>query len=128
MREALDAAPCRIHVGSWPDEILGWPEFPYVEAAAKPDLVVASVSALGFGEAGASLKDIYARASRSGLALGPAEIGPALRLGYRDQRWASFFASRLTRLRAMAGSQSISPLVMVVVLDCCSLAAIFVAI
>ena len=94
MREALDAAPCRIHVGSWADEILGWLEFPYVEAAAKLDLVVASVPALGLGEAGASLKDIYARASRSGLAFSPAEIGPALRLGYRDQRWASFFASR----------------------------------
>jgi hypothetical protein len=33
MREALDAAPCRIHVGSWADEILDRPEFPYVEAA-----------------------------------------------------------------------------------------------
>ena len=39
MREALDAAPCRIHVGSWADEILGRPELPYVEAAAKLDLV-----------------------------------------------------------------------------------------
>jgi hypothetical protein len=90
MREALDAAPCRIHVGSWADEILGRPEFPYVEAAAKLDLVVASVSALGFGEAGASLQDIYARASRLGLALGPAEIGPALRLGYLDQPLGEF--------------------------------------
>ena len=47
MRKALDAAPCRIHVGSWADEILGRPAFPYVEAAAKLELVVASVSALG---------------------------------------------------------------------------------
>jgi hypothetical protein len=85
MREALDAAPCRIHVGSWADEIVGRPEFRYIEAAAKLDLVVASVSALGFGEAGASQKDIYARASRLGRALGPAEVGPALRLGYLDQ-------------------------------------------
>jgi hypothetical protein len=90
MREALDAAPCRIHVGSWADEILGRPAFPYVEAAAKLELVVASVSALGFGEAGASLKDIYARASRLGLALGPAEVGPALRLGYLDQPLGEF--------------------------------------
>jgi hypothetical protein len=51
---------------------------------------VASVSALGFGEAGASLKDIYAHASRLGLALGPAEVGPALRLGYLDQPLGEF--------------------------------------
>ena len=86
----LDAAPCRIYVGSWADEILGRPAFPYVEAAAKLELVVASVSALGFGEAGASLKEIYARASRLGLALGPAEVGPALRLGYLDQPLGEF--------------------------------------
>ena len=85
MREALDAARCPIHFGRWADEVLGRPAFPYVEAAAKLDLVVARVSALGFGEAGASLKDIYARASRLGLALGPAEVGPALRLSYLDQ-------------------------------------------
>jgi hypothetical protein len=90
IREALDAAPCRIHVGSWADEVLGRPSFPYVEAAAKLDLVVASVSALGFGEVGASLKDIYERASRLGLALGPAEVGPALRLGYVDQPLGEF--------------------------------------
>ena len=51
---------------------------------------MASVSALGFGEAGASLKEIYARASRLGLALGPAEVGPALRLGYLDQPLGEF--------------------------------------
>jgi hypothetical protein len=48
------------------------------------------VSALGFGEAGASLKNIYARASRLGLALGLAEVGPALRLGYLDQPLGEF--------------------------------------
>jgi hypothetical protein len=90
MRKALDAAPCPIHVGSWADEVLGRPAFPYAEAAAKLELVVAAVSALGFGEAGASLKDIYARASQLGLALGPAEVGPALRLGYLDQPLGEF--------------------------------------
>jgi hypothetical protein len=90
MRQALDAAPCPVHVGDWADEVLGRPAFPYGEAAADLDLVVAPVIALGFGEAGASLKDIYARASRLGLALCPAEVGPALRLGYLAQPLGEF--------------------------------------
>jgi hypothetical protein len=48
------------------------------------------VSALGFRDHGASLKDIYERASRLGLALAPAELGPTLRLDYLDQPLGEF--------------------------------------
>jgi hypothetical protein len=90
VREALNAAPRPIHVGNWANEILGRPAFPYGEAAAELGLVVVSVSALGFGEDGASLKDIYARASQLDLALCPAEAGPILRLAYLDQPLGEF--------------------------------------
>jgi hypothetical protein len=46
------------------------------------DLVVLSVSELGFGRKGASIKAIYARAESLGFALCPPEVGPQLRLQY----------------------------------------------
>jgi hypothetical protein len=49
------------------------------------NLVLTTVSDLGFGENGASLGDVYARASQLGLAPCPAEAGPILRLAYPDQ-------------------------------------------
>jgi hypothetical protein len=90
VRAALAAGPCPIHVGDWAGEILDRLAFPFGQAPATLELVLASVSALGFGEEGASLKDIYTRAPRLGLELGPAEVGPALRLGYLDQPLGEF--------------------------------------
>ena len=90
VREALNAtpSPCPIQVGDWASEALG--RLRYGEAFSKLDLVVVRVSALGFGDGGATLRDIYARASRLGLALAPAEVGPALRLDYLDQPLGEF--------------------------------------
>lgn len=48
------------------------------------DLVNVSVAELGFAD-GAYLKDIYKRALELGLSLCPAEVGPQLRLQYKDQ-------------------------------------------
>ncbi len=56
-------------------------------AAAKEieiDLVVATVAELGF-ENGAKRSEIYTRAKELGLELCPPEVGPQLRLQYRDQ-------------------------------------------
>jgi hypothetical protein len=85
VRSAVDAAPCPIALGDWADEILGRPGFPFSRTRTELDLVVVSVADLGFGEQGAALRNIYARALASGLELCPAEAGPALRLNYLDQ-------------------------------------------
>jgi len=88
VREALHSAPYYFHVDAWADEILSRTEFS--QADTKLNLVVTTASALGFGEEGASLKDIYARASQLGLSLCPAEVGPILRLDYVDQQLGEY--------------------------------------
>ena len=85
VRAAMDVAPCPIFIGDWADEILGRPSFPFSRKPTELDLVVVSVADLGFGDQGAPLRDIYARALASGLELCPAEVGPVLRLNYLDQ-------------------------------------------
>ena len=85
VRAAMDAGPCPIALGDWADEILGRPSFPFSRKPTELDLVVVSVADLGFGDQGAPLRDIYARALASGLELCPAEVGPVLRLNYLDQ-------------------------------------------
>ena len=84
IREALETAPCHMAIGDDADEILGRPAFPFIKTPRELDLVVLSVSELGFDDQ-ASLHDIYARAVALGFELCPAEVGPALRLDYLDQ-------------------------------------------
>lgn len=48
------------------------------------ELVIVAVAELGFKE-GATLRDIYERAASLGLGLCPAEVGPQLRLQYKNQ-------------------------------------------
>jgi hypothetical protein len=83
IRDALDR-PCHTTIADDADEILGRPAFPFIKTPVELDLVVLSVSELGFGDE-ASLHDIYARAFALGFELCPAEVGPALRLNYLDQ-------------------------------------------
>ena len=83
VREALDAA--HVHVGDAANEILGRPGFSFGRRKIELDLVVVSVADLGFGERGASLADVHARAAQLGLELCPAELAPNLRLQYLDQ-------------------------------------------
>ena len=64
--------------------MLGKPAFRVVAKETDVDLIVMSVTDLGFPE-GASLKDIYAKARALGLYLCPVEVGPQLRLQYHDQ-------------------------------------------
>ena len=89
IRDAMEAAPCRILVGDDADEILGRPVFPFIKIPVELDLVVLSVFELGFSDR-ASLRDIYARAVAQGFELCPAEVGPALRLNYLDQPLGEF--------------------------------------
>jgi hypothetical protein len=83
VRDAFRTTPDLIHIDNWADQSLNRITFPQTDTPL--NLVLTTVSGLGFGENGASLKDIYERASRLGLALCPAELGPALRLAYLDQ-------------------------------------------
>jgi hypothetical protein len=75
----------RLNIGSRADDILDNPAFTASETKTKVDLVVASVAELGFKE-DAMYSEICARAKELGLDLCPAEVGPALRLAYKDQQ------------------------------------------
>jgi len=103
IRAAIDAAPCPIAIGDQADEIIGRPAFPFSRTKVDIDLVVVSVAELGFGLDGASLRDIYARAGRSGLDLCPAEVGPILRLSYLDQPLGEFLHIAMRPVATYAG-------------------------
>jgi hypothetical protein len=82
-RDALDAA--RIKIGDSADEILGRPAFPYVRVKTEVPLALFSVGELGLEADYTTLSGVYRRARQIGLELCPAEVGPRLRLDYRDQ-------------------------------------------
>jgi hypothetical protein len=79
-RKALKQA--RISIGDWGNDILDRTACSQEEIEV--DLVVLSVSELGFYRS-AKYKDLCAKALELGLQLCPAEVGPALRLSYKDQ-------------------------------------------
>jgi hypothetical protein len=79
-RKALKQA--RISIGDWGNDILD--RIAYSQEEIEVDLVVLSVSELGFYRS-AKYKDLCAKALELGLQLCPAEVGPALRLSYKDQ-------------------------------------------
>lgn len=79
--KALEAAG--MEVGTWAVQIL-----PKTECAKKEtgvELVSASVKNLGF-KAPATFAEIVGRAAELGLGLCPAEVGPALRLQFTEQK------------------------------------------
>jgi hypothetical protein len=82
-RDAMDSA--RIKIGVSADEILGRPAFPYAKMKTDVELVVLSAAELGVESDESSLLEVYERARRAGLELCPAEVGPQLRLAYRNQ-------------------------------------------
>jgi hypothetical protein len=82
-RDALDSA--RIKIGDSADEILGRPAFPYARTKTGVELAVLSAADLGVESDQPSLAEVYQRARQAGLELCPAEVGPQLRLDYRNQ-------------------------------------------
>lgn len=80
LRDAIESAGMKI--GNWGGQILRRTATATEETDV--DLVVASVAELGFKK-GAKYSEICARALELGLELCPAEVGPALRLAYKDQ-------------------------------------------
>jgi hypothetical protein len=79
-RCVLGEAVCRI--SGWANSMLDRCLFASKETDL--DLVVVSVAELGFDK-GATRVDIYTRAQELGLDICPADVGPALRLAYKDQ-------------------------------------------
>ena len=79
-RTALKKA--RYRIGDWGNDILGKTSCSQDET--KVDLVVLSIKELGFNK-GAYYESICAKTLQLGLELCPAEVGPALRLSYKEQ-------------------------------------------
>ena len=71
-------------VSSEANGILGNSAFTVAVKKIKIDLAIKSVDELGF-KGGAIRQQIYGRANELGLDLCPAEVGPQLRLQYKDQ-------------------------------------------
>ena len=71
-------------VSSEANGILGNSAFTVAVKKIKIDLAIKSVDELGFKD-GATRQRIYGRANELGLDLCPAEVGPQLRLQYKDQ-------------------------------------------
>lgn len=72
------------HISDWANNILGKPAFIVAKKKTEVELIRVTVADLGF-ESGATRQDIYERAMKLGFALCPAEVGPQLRLQYKDQ-------------------------------------------
>lgn len=66
------------------NDLLGKPTFTVSGKPVEVDLVSVTLTELGFKD-GATLRDIYKRAQELGLSLCPPEVGPQLRLQYKDQ-------------------------------------------
>jgi hypothetical protein len=81
-RNALDAAG--IKIGDSADEILGRPAFRYAGMKTEVELTLISAATLGV-HSQTALAEVYRRARQAGLELCPPEVGPQLRLVYRDQ-------------------------------------------
>jgi len=82
LRKALKKADFKI--GNWGNDILGKPAFTVAIAEEEIQLVNLSVAELGFKD-GATYGNICAKAKELGLELCPNEVGPQLRLQYKDQ-------------------------------------------
>ncbi len=74
----------KFQTSNWAKNILGKLEFTVVAQETEIDLVVVTVAELGFPKS-ATRQDIYQRAQKLGLDLCPAEVGPQLRIQYKDQ-------------------------------------------
>jgi len=79
---AKELKQARITIGDWGNDILD--RISCAQQEIKVNLVVLSVLELGFYRS-AKYKDLCAKALELGLQLCPAEVGPALRLSYKDQ-------------------------------------------
>jgi hypothetical protein len=99
--EALGRKRCRI--GPNVAEILDHPNFNISKSRARVQLAALSVTQLGFQGKTASLAEIYARATKLGYELCPAEIGAQLRLQYMNQPLGEFLHIAMQPLQTQRG-------------------------
>jgi hypothetical protein len=107
-RRELDSAG--IKVGDAADEILGRPAFSYGAMKTDVELVLVSAADLGV-ETESSLAGVYKRARQVGLELCPAEVGPQLRLDYRNQPLGEALEIAMEPVATYSGDPTILTLV-----------------
>jgi len=108
-REALAAE--RVRIGDSADEILGRPAFFYARTPKQVELVVLSSAELGLEADAVSHAEVYRRAKQVGLELCPAEVGPQLRLAYRNQPLGEALDIAMEPVSTYAGEPTILALV-----------------
>jgi hypothetical protein len=100
IRQALKADGNNI--GDWANDILGKPAFTVSVDEQDVELVNVSVEELGFKQ-GACYADICKRAFELGLDLCPAEVGPQLRLQYKDQPKGTYVVVAMNAITGSGG-------------------------
>jgi len=101
LRTALSDAGVSISAGGWADDILGKTKLSSSKKTL--ELVVMSVKELGFPD-GARYEQICAVAETFGLELCPAEVGPYLRLQYKDQPEGEWLVIAMEAIKDSGGS------------------------
>ena len=107
-RDVMDSAGIKIRDSA--NEILARPAFPYARVKTEVELALLSASELGV-ETESSLSDVYKRAKQVGLELCPAEVGPQLRLHYRNQPLGEALYIAMEPIAAYGGDPTILALV-----------------
>jgi len=97
---------CGMRIGDWGNDILGKPEFTVVAGETEVDLVKVTVAELGFKD-GARRDQIYDRAKELGLELCPPEVGPQLRLQYKDQPNGEWILIGMEPIRRSGGGLNV---------------------
>ncbi len=100
IRQALKAGGNNI--GDWANDILGKPAFVVSVNEQDVELINVSVGELGFKQ-GACYADICKCAFKFGLDLCPAEVGPQLRLQYKDQPKGTYVAVAMNVITGSGG-------------------------
>jgi len=94
------------NIGDWANDILGKPAFTVSETEQAVELVNVSVEELGFKQ-GACYADICKRALELGLDLCPAEVGPQLRLQWKDQSKGTYVVVAMNAITVSDGDLSV---------------------
>jgi hypothetical protein len=101
IRQALKAGGH--FIGDWANDILGKPAFKVSETEQDVELVNVSVEELGFKQ-GACYADICKRALELGLDLCLAEVGPQLRLQWKDQSKGTYVVVAMEAITVSVGN------------------------
>jgi hypothetical protein len=93
--------PCTL--GDWAGQLIARPAFKMSKTPTQVDLVIVSVSELGFGADGAPIAEVHARARQLGLELCAPEVAPLLRLQYLDQPLGEFLRVAMEPIAIYSG-------------------------